>query len=53
MYVSGKMRPVGTIPGEKEKSKMIEEVISTMINCKKFCKCTIIIKVKYKQIKLN
>jgi hypothetical protein len=40
MYENRKMKPVETIPamGEGEQ-RMMEEVNSTLIYCKNFCKC--------------
>jgi hypothetical protein len=41
MYVNEKMKPVETTPGmgRGDKEEWWKEVNSTMINCKKFCKC--------------
>jgi hypothetical protein len=41
MHVNGKMRPVGTVPGMggEGQRRMMEGVNSTVIYCKKFCKC--------------
>jgi hypothetical protein len=39
MYENGKMRPVETIPGMGREGRMMKGVNSTMIYCKKFCKC--------------
>jgi hypothetical protein len=41
MYEDGKMRPVETIPemGARGKRRVMEEVNSSMIYCKNFCKC--------------
>jgi hypothetical protein len=48
IYENGKMRPVETIPGMEGEGKrrMMDEVNSTTIHCKTFCKCQNVLPVK-------